>query len=141
MDKQNDKTKGKTGNPIGRPKKTNEPKAVGRPRDPKKAMQAFRDRILNAHRSEKVIDAIFQAALDPEHKNQAAAWHIIMDRLAPKRLFENEVEGANNAGNAIQVTITTAGGDVNIGQSETDNDPVSIDADFTVVEPEEVPSE
>jgi hypothetical protein len=92
----------------GRPPKNAPKGTVGRPRDPKGAMKEFRDRILNSPRSEKVLNAVFEAALDPEHKNQAAAWHILIDRLAPKKLFENEIEDNNLGNNRIQVTITTA---------------------------------
>ena len=33
--------------------------------------------------TEKVVEEVYKAALDNEHKNQAVAWKILMDRLIP----------------------------------------------------------
>lgn len=56
-------------------------------------------------KSAKVLEAIFDAALDPEHKNQAAAWKLIVDRVAPISAFD-----PNNKGNghlpSISINIT-----------------------------------
>jgi len=122
---------------IGRPKKSEvSPKRPrGRPKGSTAIMNDYRDRMLASPKSRKVLEAIFDAALDSEHKNQAAAWTLIMDRVAPKKLFENEIEGANQGSNAIKVTITTAGGDVNIGgaeESKEEKEP--MDGEYTEVE-------
>ena len=58
-------------------------KAKGRPKGMRTAIKKLEERLLSANRIEGVIDAIVQAAEDPEHKNQAAAWKLIMDRMAP----------------------------------------------------------
>ena len=100
-----------TGNPIGRPtgsknkkvsKKTGNP--VGRPPGERAVMAEYRQRMLNSPRSKKVIDSIFNAALDDDHKNQSAAWKLIMDRIVPTAGFEKEAFGTSRA--AIQVNIT-----------------------------------
>jgi len=108
----------KTTKRLGRPPTKNKPKRpVGRPKDTKGIMKDYRDRMLTSGKSAKVLEAIFEAALDNEHRNQAAAWNIIVDRIAPKRLFENEVDGAG-APNSFTVKIETAGGPVNINESQ-----------------------
>ena len=33
--------------------------------------------------TEKIVEEVYKAALDNEHKNQAVAWKILMDRLIP----------------------------------------------------------
>ena len=54
-----------SGNPIGRPKKKKNP--VGRPRGEGAVMKAYRQRMLNSPKSRKVLDSIFEVAMDPEH--------------------------------------------------------------------------
>ena len=57
----------------------------------------------------KVLDSIFDAALNDDHKNQAAAWKLVMDRILPTAVFENDViKGAGKS--AIQINITGVGG-------------------------------
>ena len=64
--------------------------------------------MLNSPRSRAVMDAIFEAATDPDHKNQAAAWKLVMDRILPVAAFEKDV--IKDAGrNAIQINITGVG--------------------------------
>jgi hypothetical protein len=54
------------------------------------------------------MDAIFDAALDPEHKNQAAAWKLVMDRILPVAAFEKDIV-KDGGRNAIQINITGVG--------------------------------
>jgi hypothetical protein len=75
-------------------------------------MKEYRARMLNSPRSAKVLDSIFQAALDDDHKNQAAAWKIIVDRIVPVSGFEKEAGALRSS--AIQVNISTAGGPVEV---------------------------
>jgi hypothetical protein len=54
------------------------------------------------------MDAIFEAATDPDHKNQAAAWKLVMDRILPVAAFEKDI--VKDAGrSAIQINITGVG--------------------------------
>ena len=64
--------------------------------------------MLSSPKSRKVLDAIFDAALDNEHKNQAAAWKLVVDRIIPVSAFEQEVvkQGGRSA---IQINITGLG--------------------------------
>lgn len=78
-------------------------------------MKEYRERMLNSPRSAKVLDSIFKAALDDDHKNQAAAWKIIVDRIVPVSGFEKEAGGLQK--NAITVNITGVEG-LQIGPQE-----------------------
>jgi hypothetical protein len=69
-------TRGKTGNPVGRPK------------GEAAIMADYRARMLASPKSRKVLDVIFDAALDNDHKHQAAAWKLIADRILPVSQFE-----------------------------------------------------
>jgi hypothetical protein len=54
------------------------------------------------------MDAIFDAALDPEHKNQSAAWKLVMDRILPVAAFEKDIV-KDGGRNAIQINISGVG--------------------------------
>ena len=64
--------------------------------------------MLASPKSAKVLEAIFDAALDDEHKNQAAAWKIVVDRIAPVSAFEKEFLKEKGSGQ-IQINISTTG--------------------------------
>ena len=106
----------------GRPKKA-EVAAVkkgnravrGRPKGDAAIMNEYKARMLASPKSAKVLEAIFNAALDDDHKNQAAAWKLVMDRVAPTALFEKDVV-KDGGRSAIQINITGVGSaDVNSG--------------------------
>lgn len=94
---------------IGRPRKTEiearkKPGKVGRPPGDATAINEFKARILTSPRSKKVLDSIMNAALDDDHKNQAAAWKILTDRLIPLSYFEKDKTGGGKS--AITINIT-----------------------------------
>ena len=102
-------------NPVGRPKKSSVSSkkkgsrgAVGRPKGDAAIINEYKSRMLNSPRSRAVMDAIFEAATDPDHKNQAAAWKLVMDRILPVAAFEKDI--VKDAGrSAIQINITGVG--------------------------------
>ena len=51
---------------------------VGRPKGDASIMEDYRSRMLASPKSKKVLDTIFAAALDDEHKGQTAAWKLVM---------------------------------------------------------------
>ena len=115
----------------GRPKKSEiEAKKkrgqVGRPKGDAAIINEYKARMLASPKSVKVLETIFDAALDNEHKNQAAAWKLVMDRILPTAAFEKDIIGGN-ARSAIQINITGVG-DVAVKPSndfidgEIDND-------------------
>ena len=99
----------------GRPKKTDVASVKkgnrgvrGRPKGDAAVMNEYKARMLASTKSAKVLEAIFNAALDDDHKNQAAAWKLVMDRVAPTAMFEKEVVQGNGR-SAIQINITGVG--------------------------------
>jgi hypothetical protein len=47
--------------------------------------------------------------MDDDHKNQAAAWKLVMDRILPVAAFEKDIV-QNGGKSAIQINITGVGG-------------------------------
>ncbi len=81
---------------------------VGRPKGDAGIINEYKARMLASPKSEKVLETIFNAALDDEHKGQQAAWKLIMDRILPVGAFEKEV--IKDAGrNAISINISGVG--------------------------------
>ena len=81
---------------------------VGRPKGDAAIINEYKARMLASPKSRKVLETIFDAALDNEHKNQAAAWKLVMDRILPVGAFEKDVVN-DNGRNAIQINISGVG--------------------------------
>jgi len=85
----------------------------GRPKGDAAIINEYKGRMLSSPKSRKVLDSIFDAALNDDHKNQAAAWKLVMDRILPTAVFENDViKGAGKS--AIQINITGVGGETTV---------------------------
>ena len=127
----------KSGHPakrVGRPKKADvvsktvgKRQAVGRPKGDAATINEYKARMLASPKSRKVLDSILNAALDDDHKNQAAAWKLCMDRLLPVSYFEKDK--LNGGSNAINISITGVGGETTVisGNQEP------IEGDYTDV--------
>ena len=101
-----------TGNKIGRPKKSDiteikESRSVGRPKGDAAIINEYKLRMLNSPKSAKVLEAIYDAALNDEHKNQAAAWKLIVDRIIPVSAFETAKAGGGTP--QISINISSVG--------------------------------
>ena len=101
--------------PVGRPRKTavvSKKKGsrgqVGRPKGDAAIINEYKARMLSSPKSVKVLEAIFDAALDNDHKNQAAAWKLVMDRVLPTAAFEKDVIKSGGK-NSISINITGVG--------------------------------
>lgn len=95
---------------AGRPKKSEiteikESRSVGRPKGEAAIINEYKLRMLNSPKSAKVLEAIYDAALNDEHKNQAAAWKLIVDRIVPISAFESAKQG----GGVPQISINITG--------------------------------
>lgn len=118
----------------GRPKKTDilskkegGRKTMGRPKGDATIINEYKARMLASPKSRKVLDTIFEAALDNEHKNQSAAWKLVMDRIAPVAAFEKDII-KNGGGNAISINITGVGsGGVKVGNDVVDGEYKELD--------------
>lgn len=80
--------------------------AKGRPKGMRTAIKKLEERLLDANRIDRVIDSIVSAACDDESKNQAAAWKLIMDRMAPMSHYDKNKLGDRPM---ININVTTAG--------------------------------
>ena len=107
----------------GRPSKAELAQArkqpVGRPKGDAAAIEEFKARIMNSPKSRKVLDAILDAALDDEHKNQAAAWKLLIDRMLPMSYFDKDKVGGSRP--SVNITITGVGESVSIAGESDDN--------------------
>jgi len=104
--------------------------AVGRPKGDADAIREYKARLLASPKSRKVMDSILNAALDDDHKNQAAAWKLLVDRLMPLSYFD---EAKNTGGKAaVNITITGVGGETTIIGEQQDD----LDGDFINLNPE-----
>ena len=63
--------------------------------------------MLASPKSKKVLDSILDAALNDDHKNQAAAWKLLMDRMLPVSYFEKDK--ADGGRPAVSITISGIG--------------------------------
>lgn len=82
---------------------------VGRPKGDAAIINEYKARMLASPKSRRVMDTIFAAAMDDDHKNQAAAWKLVMDRILPVAAFEKDIV-QNGGKSAIQINITGVGG-------------------------------
>jgi len=102
-----------TGNKVGRTSKKelkaiSENRSVGRPKGDAAIINEYKLRMLNSPKSAKVLEAIYDAALNDEHKNQAAAWKLIVDRIVPVSVFEAQKAGSNTPTVSINITGLTS---------------------------------
>ena len=105
----------KVGNRVGR----------GRPKGDAAIINEYKARMLASPKSVKVLEKIFDAALDDEHKHQAAAWKLVMDRVAPTAAFEKDVVKGSGR-NAIQINITGVSGETTVIGGDDD----AIDGEY-----------
>lgn len=112
---------------AGRPKKSElkeikESRSVGRPKGETAIINEYKLRMLNSPKSAKVLEAIYDAALNDEHKNQAAAWKLIVDRIVPVSAFEAAKQG-NGGVPSISINISSIG----TPKIETADDVMDVD--------------
>jgi hypothetical protein len=86
-------------------KKSKNRGTLGRPKGDKAIIDEYKARMLNSPKSAKVLETILNAALNDDHKNQAAAWKLVIDRIAPLSSFEAVKAG----GQTPQISINISG--------------------------------
>ena len=94
----------------------------GRPPGDAAIINEYKARMLASPKSAKVMDAIFNAALDDEHKNQAAAWKLLMDRMLPVSYFEKDKMSQGK--NSVNITITGVGASASM---QNDDDIIDVE--------------
>jgi hypothetical protein len=60
--------------------------------------------MLASPKSAKVLETILSAALDDNHKNQAAAWKLVADRILPVSAFEQSKQGSGTPSVIVNIT-------------------------------------
>jgi hypothetical protein len=125
MDEQEEQREEPSKRKAGRPKKSElkeikESRSVGRPKGEAAIINEYKLRMLNSPKSAKVLEAIYDAALNDEHKNQAAAWKLIVDRIVPVSSFEATKQG----GGTPQISINITG--LNQPMVSTDEDIIDV---------------
>ena len=98
---------------AGRPKKSElkeikESRSVGRPKGTAAIINDYRDRMLMSPKSAKVLEAVFNAALQEGHPHQAAAWKLVLDRVAPLSAFDT-TKGTTAGAPTISINISSMG--------------------------------
>jgi hypothetical protein len=115
-----------SGNRVGRPPKPKK-RGVGRPKGNTAILAEYQERMLNSPKSRKVLDKVFDIALDDDHKHQAVCIKLVVDRLVPMSHFEKEKSGGISG---ITITMASAGGDVNINTGDDSSEERDI-SDYT----------
>ena len=120
MDNLNDPPKRKR----GRPKKSEVVSStrgnrgtIGRPKGDAAIINEYKARMLASPKSRRVLETIFDAALDNDHKNQAAAWKLVMDRTLPLSYFEKDAASGRSS---VNITISGLGGNVETNVKDSD---------------------
>ena len=130
MDKPTDneiKTRGR-----GRPKKgeivakkSKNRGTLGRPKGDKAIIDEYKARMLNSPKSARVLETILNAALDDNHKNQSAAWKLVVDRIIPVSAFEQTKQGSSAP--TVSINIMGLGQASTIIDSGSEQDDVQVD--------------
>ena len=124
MDNQDDPPKRKRGRPRKGEiveKTTGSRGKVGRPKGDASIINEYKARMLASPKSRKVLDSIFDAALNDDHKNQAAAWKLVMDRMLPLSYFEKDNAGGRQS---VQITISGVPSTISSQNNDNSNDPI-----------------
>ena len=98
----------------------------GRPAGDKAIIDEYKARMLNSPKSAKVLETILNAALDDNHKNQSAAWKLVVDRIIPVSAFEQTKQSSG----APTVSINIMG----LGQATTTIAEDDVEVDIQDVE-------
>lgn len=121
----------KNGKKLGRPSKQaletikEKKNPVGRPKGDNSVIQEYKARMLASPNSAKVLEAVLQAASDPDHKNFTAAAKLVLDRILPVSAFEEVKKGGGRTG--INITITGVDGSKTVIGEEVEGEFEEVD--------------
>jgi hypothetical protein len=82
-------------------------------------MAEMKQRFLARRDTNAVLESIFRAAQDDDHKNQSAAWKLIVDRILPISSFDKDKLGGKPT---VNITIS--------GVTDTTIEPDAIEGEF-----------
>lgn len=125
---------------VGRPRKKDlkantkgNRKKVGRPVGDAAIMNEYKAMMITSPKSKLIIEKIADAALDDDHKHQAAAWKLWLDRMLPVSMFDKD---AGRGGSGVRIHVEVVGGDatVNVGEDAETEPAEAIDGEYTELE-------
>jgi hypothetical protein len=111
-------------------KKSKNRGTLGRPKGDKAIIDEYKARMLNSPKSAKVLESILNAALNDDHKNQAAAWKLVVDRIMPVSAFEQTKQG----GSVPSISINISG----LGTPTIDAEEISYDVEDVQIKEDEL---
>ena len=86
-------------------KKSKNRGTLGRPAGDKTIMDEYKARMLASPKSARVLEKVFEVALNDEHSGQMAAMKLVLDRIVPASTFDN-AKGSNGSAPQISINIT-----------------------------------
>jgi hypothetical protein len=78
----------------------------GRPKGDAAILNEYKARMLASPKSAKVLEKVFEIALNDEHAGQMAAMKLVLDRIVPASAFDT---AKGNSGSTPQITINVSG--------------------------------
>jgi hypothetical protein len=94
----------------GRPPKSaiaeiKDKRSVGRPKGDKAILDEYKMRMLASPKSAKVLEKVYEVALNDDHPGQMAALKLVLDRIVPASAFDASKTG----GSTPQINISISG--------------------------------
>jgi hypothetical protein len=86
-------------------KKSKNRGTLGRPAGDKAIMDEYKARMLASPKSARVLEKVFEIALNDEHSGQMAAMKLVLDRIVPASAFDT-AKGSNGSAPQISINIT-----------------------------------
>jgi hypothetical protein len=80
----------------------------GRPKGDNAILAEYRARMLASPKSAKVLEKVFEIALNDDHTGQMAAMKLVLDRIVPASTFDT-AKGNNGSAPQISINITGLG--------------------------------
>jgi hypothetical protein len=102
-----------TGNKRGRPSKTavaeiKEKRGIGRPKGDKAILDEYKMRMLASPKSAKVLEKVYEVALNDGHPGQMAALKLVLDRIVPASAFDASKSGGSTPSISINISSLNA---------------------------------
>jgi len=88
-------------------KKSKNRGTLGRPKGDKAIMDEFKARMLASPKSVRVLEKVFEIALNDEHSGQMAAMKLVLDRIVPASTFDTAKGNGNGGIPQISINISS----------------------------------
>lgn len=97
----------------GRPPKSaiaeiKDKRSVGRPKGDKAILDEYKMRMLASPKSAKVLEKVYEVALNDDHPGQMAALKLVLDRIVPASAFDASKTGGGGTP-TISINISSMG--------------------------------